>query len=312
MQDLCNELLKYNALPNHYLKLNKMPTLISSDYDCVDSVKSQFHTLSHGVEYIGYIHASKIRIRFFTKIKDDCIHRYQIVMTILRFMLASTSIPTINIDFLFTDVKKTLPPKNEFIGQDTLNTGYTIDNSIVVYREEEWLKVFIHECMHLFEYDGILRDKSELIYSLFPVNKNIHLNESYSEIWARILNCCIISVVNDIPVKSLLKKESEFSKKQMIKILKHMNLTYQDLFNPATVFHEKTNAFAYIVLGAILMDRPYEFIHWCKLHNKPLLIVTDVNAYIKYIETHCKSSDLFGTISSTNNSTAMTINNIQL
>ena len=27
------------------------------------------------------------------------------------------SIPTINIDFLFTDVKKTLPPKNEIINK---------------------------------------------------------------------------------------------------------------------------------------------------------------------------------------------------
>jgi hypothetical protein len=312
MQDLCNELSKYNALPNHYYKSTTMPTLNSSDYECVESVKTRFHTLRYGVEYIGHIHACEIRIRFFTKTKDDCIHRYQIVMTILRFMLAYTSIPTINIDFLFTDVKKTLPPKNEFIGQDTLNTGYTIGNLIVVYREEEWLKVFIHECMHLFEYDGILRDKSKLIYPLFPVNKNIHLNESYSEIWARILNCCIISVVNDIPVKKLLAKESEFSKQQMSKILTHMNLTYQDLFQPTTVFHEKTNAFAYIVLGAILMDRPYDFIHWCKLHNKPLIKIVDANAYVKYIEQHCKSPKLFKVIPSTNNFTNMTINNIQL
>jgi hypothetical protein len=311
MQDLCNELLKYNALPNHYLKSNTKPTLISSDYDCEESIKSQFHTLTHGVEYIGHINASKICIRFFTKTKDDCINRYQIVMTILRFMLAYTSIPLIKIDFLFTDVKKTLPPKNELIGQDTLNTGYTIDNLIVVYREEEWLKVFIHECMHLFEYDGILRDKSELLYSLFPVNKNILLNESYSEIWARILNCCMISVVNDIPVKILLKKESEFSKKQMIKILNHMNLTYNDLFNPTIVFHEKTNAFAYIVLGAILMNRPYEFMQWCKIHNTPLLTVTDTNAYIKYIETHSNPAN-FNVIPSIDNFTRMTINNIQL
>jgi len=289
-----------------------MPTLQSSNYDCVESVKSQFHTLQYSVEYVGHINASEIRIRFFTKTKDDCIRHYQIVMTILRFMLAYTSIPTINIDFLFTDVKKTLPSKNEVIGQDTLNTGYTTGNLIVVYREEEWLKVFIHECMHLFEYDGILRDKSQLIYPLFPVNKNIHLNESYSEIWARILNCCMISVVHDIPVKRLLKKESEFSKIQMSKILTHMKLTYKDLFNPAIVFHENTNAFAYIVLGAILMDRPYDFIKWCTLHNKPLVNIVDANAYVKYIEQHCNSPELFKVKSTTNKFTNMTINNIQL
>ena len=312
MQDLCNALLKYNELPNHYLKSNKMPTLISSDYECVESVKSQFHTLRYGVEYIGNINNSKIYIRFFTKTKDDCISRYQIVMTLLRFMLAYTSIPTIKIDFLFTDVKKTLPSKNKIIGQDTLNTGYTIDNFIVVYREEEWLKVFIHELIHLFEYDDILRDKSNLIYPLFPVNKNIQLNESYCEIWARILNCCIISVVNNISVQTLLKKESEFSKKQMSKILKHMNLTYKDLFNSDTVFKEDTNAFAYIVLGAILMDRPNEFVDWCNLHNTPFIKISDAKEYVNYIEQHCKTPNLFKMILSTDNFTSMTINNIQL
>jgi len=311
MQDLCNKLLEYNSLPNHYLKSNKMPTLDSSKYECVESVKSQFYTLKYGVEYIGHINTTKICIKFFTKTKEDCIHRYQIVITILRFMLDYKSIPTIHIDFLFTDVKKKLPPKNEIIGQDTLNTGYTINNLIVVYREEEWVKVFIHECMHLFEYDYILRDKSELIYTLFPVNKNIHLNESYSEIWARILNCCLISVINDIPVQNLLKKESEFSKKQMSKILTHMNLTYKDLFNPAIKFHENTNVFSYIVLGAIVMDKPYEFIEWCKIHNTPIINISDANAYVNYIKDHCKSAELFKNIPSTNNLTNMTINNIQ-
>jgi hypothetical protein len=312
MQDLCNALLKYNELPNHYLKTT--PKINFSEYTehCPHSVRSQFHTLKHGVEYIGHINASEIRIRFFTKIKDECIDRYQIVMTVLRFMLAYTSIPNINIDFLFTDVRKRLPPKNELLGQDALNTGYTMGNSIVVYREEEWLKVFFHECMHLFEYDGILRDKQDLIYPLFPVNKNIHLNESYSEIWARILNCCMISVVNGIPVKSLLQKESDFSRRQMSKILTHMNLSYKDLFDPATEFRENTNAFAYIILGGIVMNQPYDFVTWCHAHNKPFLNISDANAYVDYIKTQCKSANLFKTIPSRDDFTNMTINNIQL
>lgn len=312
MQDLCNALLKYNELPNHYLKTT--PKINFSEYTdhCPHSVTSQFHTLKYGVEYVGRINASKIRIRFFTTMKDDCIHRYQIVMTVLRFMLEYTTMPIINIDFLFTDVRKQLPAKGELLGQDALNTGYTMGNSIVVYREEEWLKVFFHECMHLFEYDAILRDKQYLIYPLFPVNKNIHLNESYCEIWARILNCCMISVVNGIPVKSLLKKECDFSRRQMSKILTHMNLSYKDLFDPSTEFHEKTNAFAYIILGGILMNQPYDFVNWCHAHNKPFLNISDPNAYVDYITTHCKSANLFKTIPSTDTFTNMTINNIQL
>jgi hypothetical protein len=228
-------------------------------------------------------------------------------------MLQYNPIPIINIDFLFTDVKKILPDKG-IIGQDTLNTGYTIGNTIVVYREEEWLKVFIHECMHLFEYDLKLRNKSDLIYTIFPVNKNIQLNESYCEIWARILNCCIISVVNNIPVKKLLERESEFSMNQMVKILNYMKLSYEDLFNPEIKFYEKTNTFAYIVIAGILMMDPYYFVKWCNIHNSPFIRITDENEYVKLIKMKCKSPLFFKPkqLKYTTNSTVMSINNIQL
>jgi hypothetical protein len=313
MQHLCNELLKYNTLPNKYLKSHLNPKLDISEYECSDKVKKQMYKLKHSVEYHGVIQSSKIRIRFFTIVKEDCIHHYQIIMTILRFMLHYNPIPIINIDILFTDVKKILPDKG-IIGQDTLNTGYTIGNTIVVYREEEWLKVFIHECMHLFGYDLILRNKSELIYTIFPVNNHIQLNESYCEIWARILNCCIISIVNDIPVKKLVDKESEFSLNQMVKILDYMNLSYSDLFNPKIKFHENTNTFAYIVIAGILMTDPYYFVEWCSIHNSPFIRITDENEYVKLIKMKCKLPIFLKPkkIKYTSNSTVMTINNIHL
>ena len=313
MQHLCNELLKYNTLPNQYLKSHVNPKLIISNYECSEKVKSQMYKLKHSIEYNGAIDSSKICIRFFTIVKDDCIRHYQIIMTILRFMLHYKPIPNINIDFLFTDVKKILPD-NGIIGQDTLNTGYTIGNKIVVYREEEWLKVFIHECMHLFEYDLRLRNKSKLIYRIFPVNKYIQLNESYCEIWARILNCCIISVVNDIPINKLVDKESDFSMDQMTKILNYMKLSYEDLFNPEIKFHENTNTFAYIVIAGILMNDPYYFVEWCSIHNSPFIDITDANEYVKLIKMKCKSSIFFKPkkLKYTSNSTVMSINNIQL
>ena len=47
MQHLCNELLKYNTLPNHYLKSDLNPKLIISNYECSEKVKSQMYKLKH-------------------------------------------------------------------------------------------------------------------------------------------------------------------------------------------------------------------------------------------------------------------------
>jgi hypothetical protein len=244
-------------------------------------------------------------------------------MTVLRLL---NPVEPVVVDFLFTQVKKVLP-KQGLIGQSTLNTGYTSDK-IVVYREEEWFKVFIHECMHLLMYDDGLRNKETMIQQIFPLKINVELNESYCEVWARILNCCVISVYNSYSVKDLLKKESAFSIKQMNKVLKYMNLTYDQLFNPTTVYKENTNSFAYLVLGAILMTDPYVFVNWCQVHNSSLFKVTNASEYIKLIESMYDADELYKEVHNPRRagtrtrrrggewkpeiSTKMSINNIEL
>jgi hypothetical protein len=174
--------------------------------------------LHYGIQYISEI-SVPVHLLFFTRTNDDCLDRFHIVMTILRYMLQfPNKLTSIQVDFAFTSIPKQLP-RDGVIGPSTLNTGYTIDNKIVVYREEEWLKVFIHECMHMFLYDSELRNKTNLLYLLFPIH--IQVNESYCEIWARILNCCVISVMNRTSLEHLLEKEQKHSSEQLVKILKY-------------------------------------------------------------------------------------------
>jgi hypothetical protein len=218
---------------------------------------------------------------------------------------------SVHVEFAFTSVPKELPIHG-LIGPSALNTGYTKNNQIVVYREEEWVKVFIHECMHLFLYDLELRHQPTLLYSLFPIR--IQLNESYCEIWARILNCCFISVMNDTSLEHLLEKEQKYSSEQLVKMLRYIKLTYPQLMDKKTDYKEETNAFAYLVIPAILIQDPYEFVRWCNKHNKNRLPIQNASDYAELIKKHYRTEAFLSTLHTTNSSlsTKMSINNIHL
>ena len=66
-----------------------------------------------------------------------------------------------------------------------------LDGQIIVYRSEEWFKVFIHETMHNYGVDFSTLDltmANKKIQSIFSIQTNVKLFESYCEIWARIMN----------------------------------------------------------------------------------------------------------------------------
>ena len=311
MNEICKDIKKYNDIPNKYERFDVQ--IDPTSYTCPPEITEDMKTLQYGVKYINEI-SIPVHLLFFTKTKEDCLDRFHITMTIIRYMLQfPNTLKSIQIDFAFTSVPKQLPKqKNKLIGPSTLNTGYTIGNQIVVYREEEWLKVLIHECMHLFLYDLELRDKPDLLYSLFPIS--IHVNESYCEIWARLLNCCAISVMNNISLEYLIEKEQKHSSEQLVKILKYMNLTYPQLMDKNTNYNEETNAFAYLVIPAILIQDPYTFVKWCNNHNNHMLPIQSADDYSELIKNNYTSQEFLNTLQSTNSSlsTKMSINNIHL
>ena len=310
MNKICNDIKKYNSVKNKY---ERFPVQINpADYECPSEIISDMNTLTHGIQYNSRL-TIPVQISFFTKTNQDCMDRFHIAMTVIRYMLQfPNTLSSVEIVFAFTSVRKQLPTHG-LIGPSTLNTGYTIGNQIVVYREEEWLKVFIHECMHLFDYDAELRDKSELLYPLFPISRKIQLNESYCEIWARVLNCCVISVLNNVHLDHLLEKERQHSLQQMVNVLHYMGIKYPQLMDKNTVYKEKTNAFAYLVIPAILIQDHSLFVKWCKKNNTHMLPIQHADKYVALIQSS-NSEEFLNVIPNSNSSlsTKMSINNIHL
>ena len=188
-------------------------------------------------------------------------------------------------DILLTSAKK-FYPKSKVFGPSNVNTGYSSDK-IVVYRKEEWFKVFIHECFHFFHFEKVLFEPSltSRILELFPVDSNVNLYESYCEVWARTLNCCMISVCKPIPLETLLYHEKKYAVRHMVNVLHHMDLTYDKIQKPCH-YKEETNVLAYVVLTAILMHHDFIANH---LSIMPSFVLTNAESYVQFIEQHYRN-----------------------
>ena len=93
-----------------------------------------------------------------------------------------------------------------------------------------------------------------------------------------------------------------------------MNLTYTDLLDKNTKYEENTNAFAYLVITAILIQNPNKFVQWCKTHNESMLRIDTTPKYVELIEEQYKLPAFLRQTTRTNSAltTKMSINNIYL
>jgi hypothetical protein len=180
-----------------------------------------------------------------------------------------------------------------------VNTGLTRNcethGEIIVYRTEEWFKVFIHESMHNFNIDFIDLDlrlvNQELRKTFCIPHDDILLFETYTETWARIINVMFETYfhkehsatrvldtrVNFIrTVREKLTNNAFFHVFQLVKVLDIMNLKYAQItvLTPENMnvcrkrYAEDTNVYAYYILGGILSAYALPFICWCCDNNK--------------------------------------------
>jgi len=181
-----------------------------------------------------------------------------------------------------------------------VNTGLTRNcethGEIIVYRAEEWFKVFIHESMHNFNMDFIdldLHEANEKLRQAFCIpHGDILLFESYTEAWARIINIMINTYFNKETtahahssdtrthfirtVREKLTNNALFHVYQAVKVLDIMNLKYSEITVLTTEntevcrkrYKEETNVYAYYILGGILSAYALPFVCWCCDNNK--------------------------------------------
>lgn len=225
--------------------------------------------------------------------------------------------------FLYmTSLKKCLPESNIVVlDQIHVNTAFTytcpINSEIVVFREEEWFKVFMHETFHNFALDFSDMNTQEKLnrdlLSLFPIDSEVNSYEAYTEFWAEIWNAIYCSFY--LLGKDEKRERSDFLKNfeffinlertysffQMVKVLDFMGLKYTDLYSEnknslllrKNLYKEKSNVLSYYILKTILLYNYQGFLSWCKTNNFSLLQFkktdNNLNQFYLFIERNYKT-----------------------
>ena len=212
-----------------------------------------------------------------------------------------------------TMLKKVLPTrKMDLISVENVNSAVTSRCSpkgeIVIYRQEEWRKVFIHETFHTFGLDINTLSANSINQSLsniFSVQSMYSVEEAYAETWARIINSAFASYYSMKEKGETFKEfvlyfnfslniERIYSMIQMKKIISFTGLDYDMLTkksNGTGIFYkedENTNVFGYYILSGILMNCFQEFMTWCSKHNLNLLKFNEskgnMDSFVKLIK----------------------------
>lgn len=216
----------------------------------------------------------EININSKEKISNENVN---IIVSYIRFIcsLSKTYKKKIILNYYLTDEKKILE-RNNLLGTKEVNSGscysYETESKIEIWRKEELLKVTIHELIH-----GLCYDEYKDTYDLIEHYKNkyniisdeINSREAYTEIWANIINCFLISQAlpkNKLNCfKKMINIEKEFSLFQANKVI-HMIEKYPDI-------NKETNVLSYFIIRAELYNNLKNFLRFCKYQNKDYIKV---------------------------------------
>ena len=245
---------------------------------------------------------------------------------ILNLHASKECVNTLTIYFYFTSLKKSLPRSNiDVLDQINVNTAFTTtcpkDSEIVVFRQEEWFKVFIHETFHNFGLDFSMMNNNvinECISNIYDVNSDINAFEAYTEFWAEIMNtlfCSFYAMKDKNDINEFLSNsefyidfERSYSLFQLVKTLDFMGLQYRDLYSKSNdakiirenLYKEKTNVLSYYIIKTVLLINYQGFLSWCKTNNLALLdfkkTIGNQKQFCKFIEKRYKTNYLLNSI----------------
>lgn len=191
--------------------------------------------------------------------------------------------------------------------------NYTETSNITIFRKEEWFKTLIHECVHCFNLDfkSSKINFTTLFSDLFFINSNYIVNEAFTEFWARIINCGMITYFSLLQLNKKNFKEAFvtnlniercFSVYQGYKLLKLFGLQYNQIIDKTNekmtkrIYKESTNAFCYYVITSILMFNFDKTLKWFTNENYETMIFNKTERQIMifcyYLKELSRSNEL--------------------
>lgn len=292
-----------------------------ADYKyCPQPIRNEIESMrKYGARYTFRINSRIFNIVFICSAKLDNIQRFmnQSIKQIYMWLFIASHYASINcseqmnIYLYLTDLPKMLPTSGKTISRVNANTAFTTSckkhTEINLFRHEEWFKTFIHETFHNMGLDFSMYNNEEVdkeIFTMFPVNADVRLYETYCETWAELLtimfnvyksmrqNTSIENIKTKFPkmiqtVEKLLIVELKYSLFQAAKILSHYDLNYDQIINHNNLsqittkcnYKEDTPVLSYYIIRSVLLFNINDFVLWCSRHNNLSLNFTQISNY---------------------------------
>lgn len=272
-----------------------------------ERIRQHIHeTASYEITYTFSLFHRNYKVHFIIEDSDtmnsleyynQCIERIIMWLHIVHEYSSKKCSKMVTIYIYMTSLTKTIPNSHiDILDENNANTAFTYScipkTEIIIFRKEEWFKVFIHETFHTFglDFSGMNNEACHAhILDIFKVDSDVNLYEAYTEFWAETMNCLFgsyfsmkpndtlnVFLLNAVTLMEVERKHSFF---QLVKVLDFMGLRYQDLYastNSAqikrdTFYKENTSILAYYIIKPILMNHYVDFICWCDRHHFSLL-----------------------------------------
>jgi hypothetical protein len=162
---------------------------------------------------------------------------------------------------------------------------------VTIWREEELLKVILHECIHAFGIDNklVFENQNTPIDKKFNVTGYISINECFTEFTANVLNV-LISIfentnqnLNLNKIHKSLEKEKQHSRIQCKKIMNKFGfkttneLIKKNLNKDNLILKQNSDVFSYYFLKSGMLDNVYE--NFSKFNNKNIKDTTKNDIY---------------------------------
>ena len=210
-------------------------------------------------------------VTIYTKNENDLPNIKLIMKIILLIKELSKNTKIVEIYIFCGDIKKCIPHiKKNIISSEHMNSGYSVDSFIFIWRKEEIYKVLIHELIHNLDLDFNTQNNNALdkhVHKIFNINGINVANETYTEILALTINSVIFSMLHDVDFNSVINSELIMTHFQIAKILNHFGgITYDDLFT--VKIKQSTSVVSYIIVKGMLLNNYQQILNlWDKKSN---------------------------------------------
>lgn len=274
-------------------KIKKKEINITSGADNILKKTYKFATTS--VNFI--INNSNVAINLYSDGKNNDDILLENLIEIFRYVYSLSYIKQkyMVIDIYLVNQKKKISSNMKILGPNEINSGLCNrggkTTTVTLYREEELLKVFIHELIHCFEHENY--HDTENIIKHYKNKYNIssdHINtmEAYTEIWANLINCFLLSQKVGRDKYNLflilIALEKEFAKFQAEKIIYLTGLNDKKEID----INKKTNVLSYFIIRYELYERLNTFLKFCNVNNDNYITIKDKMKWLNFLKKNKK------------------------